>query len=396
MTSGTATSSEVEVARGPLLPLRGYLPVAILVVTAGVAAAGRGGFKDLLVYQYGGHAALHGLAVYRSDDPVTGLPFTYPPFAAAAMAPLSLLPPWLAAALWTAASLAALAGAVVVVRRALGRSTSGWLLALVCAGALLVEPVWQTLTFGQINLLVMLAILVDLLHPQRRWSGVLVGVAAAVKLTPLVFVLLLLLIGRRAAGVRAALTFLGTVAVGFVLMPSSSLTYWTDGLFNAGRVGPPELAHNQSVYGALTRVLDGRPSTLVWLLVAGPLSVAVLMVGAARCRRGELVLGTCIAAMAMLLASPVSWSHHWVWAVPVALALWERSRAGAVAWIVVFMVRPFVWLPYGRGREYAWTAAEHVVGNAYLLAALVVCARYAYSGYSRWRPVPRASGSTVP
>ena len=72
----------------------------------------------------------------------------------------------------------------------------------------------------------------------------------------------------------------------------------------------------------------------------------------------------------MLLASPISWSHHWVWAVPVALVLWERSRWAGVAWTAVFVARPVVWPPYGQSREYGWNPLEHLVGNAYLLAAL--------------------------
>ena len=298
----------------------------VLVVAAAVAAALRGGFTDLFVYQYGGQAVLDGLAVYESDDPVRGLPFTYPPFAAVLMVPLAPLPTWLAAALWTGASMGALAAAIVVVRRALGRPAPGWLVALLTGGALALEPVWQNLTFGQVNVFLMLAVLVDLVRPERRWSGVLVGIVAGAKLTPLVFVVLLVLVGRRTAAGRAALAFVGTVAVGFVAMPGSSVTYWTDGLVDAERVGPPALAHNQSVYGALTRLLDGPPPTWAWLAVAGPLSLAVLVLAAAWWRRGDRLLGTCLGAVAMLLASPVSWSHHWVWAVPVALVLWERSR----------------------------------------------------------------------
>ena len=288
------------------------------------------------------------------------------------MVPLALLPAWLAAALWTGASVGALAAVVVVVRRALDRPAPGWLVALVTGGALALEPVWQNLTFGQVNLFLMLAVLVDLLRPERRWSGVLVGIAAGVKLTPLVFVVLLVLVGRRAAAGRAALAFAGTVAVGFVAMPGSAAKYWSDGLVDAGRVGPPTLAHNQSVYGALTRLLDGPPPTLLWLAVAGPLALAVLVVGAGWWRRGDRVLGTCLGAMAMLLASPISWSHHWVWAVPVALVLWERSRWASAAWTAVFVARPILWPPWGQGREYAWSPLDHVVGNAYLLAALTL------------------------
>jgi alpha-1,2-mannosyltransferase len=121
--------------------LNGPVAVLALVAAAAVAGALRGGFKDLIVYQYGGRAVLEGLAVYVQDDPVTGLQFTYPPFAAVMMVPLALLPEWLAAALWTGASMGALAGVVVVVRRALGRPAPGWLVALLTGGALALEPV---------------------------------------------------------------------------------------------------------------------------------------------------------------------------------------------------------------------------------------------------------------
>ena len=353
--------------------LNGPAPVVALVVGAGVAGALLS-FTDLFVYLYGGRAVLDGLPVYESRDPVTGLHFTYPPFAAVLMVPLALLPTWLAAALWTGASVGALAATVVVVRRELGRPAPGWLVALVTGGALALEPVWQNLTFGQTNLFLMLALFVDLVRPERRWSGVLVGIAAGVKLTPLVFVVLLVLVGRRSAAARAALAFVGTVAVGFLVMPGSATNYWTgDNLVDASRVGPPELAHNQSVYGALTRLLDGEPPTLLWLAIAGPLSLAVLVVGAVWWRRGDRVLGTCLGALAMLVVSPVSWSHHWVWAVPVALALWERSRAAGIAWTAVFVARTIVWPPWGQGREYGWSPLDHLVGNGYLLAALGVC-----------------------
>jgi len=348
--------------------------VLAVVVVAGVVAAYRGGFTDLLVYQYGGRAVLDGRPLYESRDPVTDLHFTYPPFAAVVMAPLGPLPPWLAAALWVGASVAALAAVITLVRRGLGRPAPGWLVAALTCGALALEPVWQNLTFGQVNLLLMWLVLVDVLQPERRWSGLLVGIAAGVKLTPLLFVVLLAVVGLRSAAGRALLAFAGTVALGFAVTPGSAATYWSDGLLDAARVGPPALAHNQSVYGALARLLDGRPPTLLWLAVAGPLTVGVLLLAAAWWRRDRL-FAICLAALATLVASPVSWSHHWVWAVPVALVLWEGSRWVGALWTSVFVARPILWPPWGQGREYAWSPLDHLVGNAYLLAALAVALR---------------------
>ena len=383
-------------ARGPVSRSRlltGPAPVLILVLAAACAGALRGGFTDLEVYLYGGRRLLDGLPIY-ARDPLSGLRLTYPPFAAVVTVAPALLPGWLAAGLWTGASVAALAAVVVLVRHELDRPAPGWLVALVTAGALALEPVWQNLTFGQVNLILMLAVLLDLVRPERRWSGVLVGVAAGVKLTPLVFVLLLVLVGRRAAAGRAALAFAGTVAIGFVAAPDAAAAYWSHDLVDAGRVGPPALAHNQSVYGALTRLLDGPPPTLLWLAVAGPLALGALLAGAAWWCRGDRVLGTCLGAMAMLIASPVSWSHHWVWAVPVALVLWERNRWAAAAWTAVFVARPIIWPPWGHGREYAWTPLEHLVGNAYLLAALVLSAWAAWAAWAlRCGRLPKSLGT---
>ena len=179
------------------------VPVVVVVVAAGVAAAVRGDLTDLFVYRYAGRAVLDGLDVYGTRDPVMGLPFTYPPFAAVVLVPLALVPQWLADALWTASSMAALGAVVVVVRRAQGLRAPGWLVAMIMAAALAMEPVWQNLTFGQVNLLLMLAVLVDVRASRTPWSGVLVGLAAGVKLEPLVFVVLLVLVGHRAAAIRA-------------------------------------------------------------------------------------------------------------------------------------------------------------------------------------------------
>ncbi|MFC7495282.1 MULTISPECIES: glycosyltransferase 87 family protein [unclassified Nocardioides] len=366
---------------GRPLALARSAPAAMLVLVGAAAAwgAARGDLTDLFVYQHAGRSVLDGLPVYGVRDPVMDLPFTYPPFAAVLMVPLGALPTWAAGALVTGASAAALAGVVHSLRRAQGRPLGPWPVVVLCLGALAMEPVWQNLVFGQLNILLMLAVLVDVLRPERRFSGVLVGIAAGVKLTPLVFVVLLLLLGRRAAAGRAALAFAGTVAVGFLVMPGQASAYWTDRLVDPERIGPPALAHNQSIDGALTRLLDGPPPTLLWVAVAGPVALAVLWT-AARWWRDDRVLGACLAGLAMLLASPVAWSHHWVWAVPLTLVLWERSRWAGVAWAAVFVARPMLWLPWGEGREYEWRWVDHVVGNAYVIAALAVCA-WAASGH---------------
>ena len=344
---------------------------------------------DLDVYRYGGQCVLDAVTPYLHSDPIHGYPFTYPPFAAVLMVPLALLPGAVAGALWTGLSVACLGAAIAFVRRTYGHRDNVWIVIAGAIGALALEPVWQNFWFGQINLILMLAILVDVVRPDRRTAGVLIGIAAGIKLTPLVFVVLLVLLGRRAAASRATLTFAATLLVGWVAVPGGSV-YWGERLLDPTRVGPPSLAHNQSISGALTRLLDGPPPTWLWLAVAGPIALATVWVAAAWWRRGDRVLGAGLGALAMLIASPVSWSHHWVWSVPIALALWERSRVATVLWAAVFVARPMLWLPWSEKREYAWPWYDHVPGNAYLLAALVLTAWLAW----RLRTIRAGEGAT--
>jgi alpha-1,2-mannosyltransferase len=345
--------------------------VVLVGVAGAIAGAVAGGFPDLDVYRYGGQSVLDHTSPYAAEEPTWGYPFTYPPIAALMFVPLAVLPGWLAAAVWTGASASCLAGAVVVVQRALGRPASGAAVVMICAAAVALEPVWQNYVFGQINLILMLVILVDVVRPDRRTAGLALGVAAGLKLTPLVFVVLLILVGRRAAATKAVLAFVGTVLLGLLAVPGAS-SYWGGRLVDPTRVGPPSLAHNQSISGVLTRLLDEPPSTMLWMAVAGPIAIATVVVGAAWWRRGDRVLGACLGALAMLLASPVSWSHHWVWAVPIALALWSHSRVAAALWAAVFVARPILWPPWAEQREYGWHWYEHLYGNAYVLAAVVL------------------------
>lgn len=378
-------------ARRPLtLLLAPGLLVAVGAVAARVEVSR--GFIDLDVYRFGGAALLDGAPLYAGADPATGLPFTYPPFAAALMAPLAPLPPPLLAAAWAAASVAAL---LAVLRLLVGHRTAAVALT---AGCLLLEPVWQSLSFGQVNLVLLLLVAYDVLRPERRSAGVLIGVAAGIKLTPLVFVALLVLAGRRVPATRAATAFAVTVALGFLVAAGDSATYWTHTLWDPARIGGLAFSSNQSVNGVLVRLLGHEPPTLLWLLVAGGAAGALLVLGALWWRRGEADLALVLAALAMLLASPVSWSHHWVWAAPAAVVLWRRSRPVAVAWTALFASACPWWPPHREDRELAWGVLDHAIGNAYVWAALLVAggAAAAYGRAGRTRPRTSPSDSRAP
>lgn len=358
--------------------------IAVLALAVGLWCAllawRWGWFIDLRVYELGA-GALFGGDLYGVRFHVADLPFTYPPFAAVLLLPLAVLPIWLSAFLWSLACVVVLAWVLDLTLRACGAAPRAWVLPAVVAAALLAEPVWSTLSFGQVNLFLTAAILADVLRPERRHAGWLVGVAAGVKLTPLFFVAFLLVTGHRRAAGTAVGAFAATVLVGAVAAPSASWAYWTDVLWDPGRVGGVEYAGNQSVLGILSRLLGHEAPTALWFAVAGTTALVSLL--AARllwhsASPAARPLAVCTASYGMLLASPISWDHHWVWLVPTVVALWvselPRARVLAAVVAVVAFSRAIWWAPFRNGKEYDWSPAESVAGNAYVLLALVLLA----------------------
>ncbi|GGU32946.1 hypothetical protein GCM10010178_26600 [Lentzea flava] len=351
-------------------------------------------FIDLQVYRTGGLAWLEGVPLYV-DFPGTldgpSLPFTYPPVAAVLFSGLALLPVWAANPLVVIVSFLCLSAVCfLVIRQLTRRANVVWTVAaVVSVAALALEPVQSTFHFGQINLLLMALVVVDCLAvTDRRWRGVLVGVAASIKLTPLIFVLYFLLRKDWRAALTTVTTFAGLAAAGFVLAPGDSTEYWFHALLDPSRVGGLAYMTNQSLRGVLHRINPGQPAeTLLWLLLSAV--VVVLAVVAARRARNDVVALTAIGT-AGLLVSPVSWSHHWVWCVPAFLALgfvcktWARVTLGAV--LVPFLLGPFNWLPSTGDKEMLWTWWQHVYGDIYTwiaIAALVLLAATRPGGKGR-------------
>ena len=266
-----------------------------------------------------------------------GIKFTYTPFAAVAFAAGSLLPWVVLRWLMTAASLAAVAATVWFTLGALGwrgRARVAALLGLT-AVALWIEPVQRALHLGQIELVLMALIAWDLGQgDDRKWKGAGVGLAAGIKLVPLIFIPYLLLAGkRRQAGVASAV-FAGTVAIGFAALPHASVRWWLTGYFlHSSNVGDAGSLLNQSVYALVIRSVGGvRAATPAWLGLCAVITALGLAAAAALHRRGRPVAGWLTCALTGLLVSPVSWDHHWVWIVPLLVVLADaavRARGGA-------------------------------------------------------------------
>ena len=346
-------------------------------------------------------------------------PFIYPPFAAASFAAISHLGPLVLQWGLTAASFAALIAAIWMTLSSIGvpggSARTGCLLA-VSAVALWTQPVQSNFGRGQINLLLMAVIIWDLRpavtgrsgYPgastqadgaSRWWTAIATGIAAGVKLTPLIFIPYLLVTRRfRQAGVAAA-AFVATVGIGFAVMPRASVTYWQSVLVDRTTDTPRShtdfffaSAWNQSLRGYLSRVIEHDQLAVVPWLIAATLTVVTGMLCAAWLHRdGYPMLGLLTCALTGLLISPISWLHHWVWVAPWlaalgGMALLARrisrriwlSAAGLIA--LAFVNWPS--LPVLTGTKhgmnlvtnapmrqpFSWGGDELIAGNIYFIA----------------------------
>ncbi|MEU8380053.1 glycosyltransferase 87 family protein, partial [Streptosporangium sp. NPDC048865] len=288
------------------------------------------GWIDLEVYREGGAAVLRRTSVY---DLIVGqnlMKFTYSPFAAMLFAPLALVGMEIAVALWVLISILALEALVwiLVGRTAVrhrGRRATHTLLVVVAM--LPLYPVTLTLWNGQIGIVLMLLIIVDLTHGKEKWHGIGTGIAAGIKLTPLIFIPYLLITRRFRAALMAGLGFLGTVALGFLLLPADSRDYWSGAFLDTQRVIAEGVNFfNQSLRGVLMLVPGPWPAVPAWLALCAVVGAGGLLVAARTARQAGELAGITVCAVVGLLVSPVSWPHHWVWCVPLLLLWAQRAR----------------------------------------------------------------------
>ncbi|HEY0805883.1 MAG TPA: glycosyltransferase 87 family protein, partial [Pseudonocardiaceae bacterium] len=155
-------------------------------------------------------------------------------------------------------------------------------------------------------------------------------------------------------------------------------SYWLDGLFlHSSRVTlDPRTVHNQSLRGALARLLDsGTPPTWLWLLLVAVVGAGGLALAVLASRRGEETLGVLACALTGLLVSPISWHHHWIWCVPALIVLAARGRRTlpAVAALWLMFVLSTLWLVITlTGDDLHFTGWSLLYDNAYVLVGLAL------------------------
>jgi alpha-1,2-mannosyltransferase len=372
---------------------------------------------DGSVYRAGAALFLRGHSLYDINDlGYLRLSFTYPPAAALLFTPLAALPPQLAGAVMASASVLALA---LVIRIAIAavpywRFPAVWSTLLLTMAMLCLVPVWRTVGLGQVNILLMAMVAWDVLEVTARgsrWGGLLTGVAAAVKLVPLVFIAHLFLTGKRVAAARGLAIFAGLQGLALVIAPQDR-AYWVSYVFQTDRIGPTQSPANQSIDGLMARVADMSPwsSYAAWAIgtvLAVPAAMLML-----RCRRrGHDVSALCVTACFGVLLAPVSWLPCWVWIAPAVVVLfswlqvtwrgcgqrraakWERwARAGAVIAVIAVFTSTYT-VPISQQRHRTLGSFWFfVLSNPYVLTTIAIALVLGAS----WQCSPDSSPSPRP
>jgi alpha-1,2-mannosyltransferase len=387
---------------------RGWLWPVVSCATAGIGVAILALVHqqlDLSTYLLGGaHAASSDL--FTVTYPTDHLGFTYPPFSALLFAPFAHLPLRVCEVAFSWVNLGALAALIAVSLRAAGaaldRRTAVWWALVLVLPVLLFDPVRQTFLLGQVNIILALMVVADLTLELPLPRGILVGLAAAIKVTPVILIPYLILTRQGRSAARAAASFCVAALGAAAVNSSTSWAYWTHYVRDPQRAGNLAWIGNQGLFGALERMLGHTFTTATTVVLVVTVGAVGLAVAAGAYRRSSPVLGLLVVEATESLASPVSWSHHFIWVV--LLVAWlalapDRPRYGewyALGVGVLLWAAPYWWVAHGPGVAFAGRGWLIPLSDCYALVcvALVVGAGVRVVRSSVERPV-RAGGRAM-
>ncbi|MGS2589499.1 glycosyltransferase 87 family protein [Streptomyces hebeiensis] len=374
--------------------LRSLTAVGVLVLSLTVFAALcvvlRIPMADTLVYRAEGAAVVDGTALYGFTVTEWHLPATYPPFAAILFVPTTWVPVGALKVVFVAGNAALLALLVRLSWRFAGLPAGPVPPLVAVALGLWLEPVFQTVVFGQVNLALICLVLWDLSRPEHAiGKGFALGVAAGIKLTPAVFLLYLLLTGRVRSGLVGLASLTGTVLLGALVLPEASVEFWTRRVFETNRIGESWIVDNQSLRGMLSRALHTTDPGPLWTVTAALVGAGgLLLARRAVVRAGLETWGVLVTALTALLVSPISWSHHWVWCVPLLAVLiaegwWRTAAAVGVVWAA----RTFWVVPHTGDLDLRFAWWQQPLVSPYALFGMGLL------GFALWRVGPGATAA---
>ncbi|MGV9669179.1 MULTISPECIES: glycosyltransferase 87 family protein [unclassified Gordonia (in: high G+C Gram-positive bacteria)] len=393
---------------------------------------------DLQIYRYGGQFLFHGQHLYDGPMPQANdsiLPFTYPPFAALAFVPMSWLPVRVLSVIFLVIGCLLTFWLIRVLLRRVGCGDLpiGWTL-LLTGIAYELEPVRITLDLGQINLILAGLVIADTLWDRRpAWAepyrGLLVGIAAAIKMTPAVVIIYFIARRQWRAAINVGVGFVVATGIAWAIVPSDSLKYWTSTVFDPDRIGGLAFVYNQGIAGVLARMgMSDSQRSHWWLPLCAIAGLYCLVLAWHLAKRREYELCFLAAWAVALLATPAAWIHHWVLTsvyILVFLVVGVRAlralrepqndeplpdapptiagvSSKTVAWVfitlgvlglVAQLPGPSLFLPSAQLNELRWGWWENIYGNSSLIWLLLVLVISWWLPFARVREIWEGSGT---
>ena len=331
---------------------------------------------DMVVYREGVKAFLEHRSVYSAPMPAGDiqLPFIYPPFGALAMVPLTAfdaIDHTLAGNIMVILSDLLVLVCLYFVFRAVLKKPEFLLpvTAITWAIVLHFEPVDLNNNYAQINIVVMALVILDLV-PRKQFppQGILIGVAAAIKITPLAMLLYFLVRREWKQIATALLSAVAATLLAAAFRWEAFVEFFSSTLLDMGSgrdfgVGT-DYQSNSSIKGAIQRMYPSTESMeangltigLAWIAASLIVIVVAAWLIKRLCEKHLLVDAQLVTALTVLLISPVSWSHHWVWLtliIPVfAYRAWSWLSTGwaarsllavLIAWAALLLPVPPKW-----------------------------------------------------
>lgn len=320
----------------------GAVGLSLLVLAAWLLPVANAGemADDLRIYRGAIDSMLHGHGLYDFMMPVaTGAsPFLYPPFAALIMLPTQAIPLGSVETAWILFQMAMTVVVVLLMVRGASWTGQRAVPAVAWALFLLSAPVMYDINLGQISLPIVLLVLADVIALPPRWRGMLIGVAGAIKLTPMFFVPYFLITRQWRAAINASAAFGVSMLIGFAALPHESVRYWTSVVFNSSRIPNLGSPRNLTILGDLKmwRVQDSVQGP-VWAFLALSVALLALWAGWRHYRDGKPVAAAIVIGVATTAIGPIAWNHHLVWLIVagVYMALSGTRRTSVIGWVLL-------------------------------------------------------------
>jgi alpha-1,2-mannosyltransferase len=181
------------------------------------------------------------------------------------------------------------------------------------------------------------------------------------------------------------ISFAVFTGIGAILLFRETLVFFGGLSGGDTHTASPLYTGNQSLLGVFFRLADSsRVTALAGLAVSASLAALGCLVAAHWWRQDEKVFAVALVGLTTCLASPLSWTHHYVWILPMAMAVlspgvprWARHLGGFwVVWVCVCL--PLAVLPYGGGRERQFDFLQQVVANLGPIVGLILVAGLAW------------------